>query len=130
MKLNTLFNQTPQTFKDRAIKQLNGKVKFLTIAVNKGRYYFDIQSSTGAGKYRVVIYPLKKDGDIKKDDVIINCSCPDFMYREETVLWNAGVSRKINSNGALPLITNPSFQKRLCKHCIATILYLKKYNRL
>ena len=59
--------------------------------------------------------------------MMVNCSCPDFKYRWETVLWKANVSRRQQSNGQMPNITNPRYKKSLCKHSLNAWGTVRKY---
>lgn len=50
--------------------------------------------------------------------VKLSCSCPDFLYRWEWALWNAGSADIRYCNGEPPFQTNPRAVPALCKHLI------------
>jgi hypothetical protein len=51
----------------------------------------------------------------------VTCSCEDIMYRWEAVLTRQNSSSLLHSNGAWPVVTNPSGRKAICKH-VARVL--------
>lgn len=60
----------------------------------------------------------------KYKNVVLSCSCPDFMYRHEVALYRRGGAEIEYSNGRLPKITNPKYRATCCKHCLAFYLFL------
>ena len=60
----------------------------------------------------------------KRKNVVLSCSCPDFLYRHEVALYRKGGAEITYSNGRLPKITNPKYRATCCKHCLAMYLYL------
>lgn len=67
----------------------------------------------------------------KKRNVVLSCSCPDFMYRHEVALFKRGGADIEYSNGMVPRITNPRMRATCCKHCLRFYQYLssnKKYS--
>ena len=64
--------------------------------------------------------------------MMVNCSCPDFKYRQEVALNKVGNAMIRDSNGAMPVITNPKMIPYLCKHSLACFKRVKelvrKYN--
>lgn len=60
----------------------------------------------------------------KRKNVVLSCSCPDFLYRHEVALYRRGGAEIEYSNGRLPKITNPRYRPTCCKHCLAFYLYL------
>ena len=54
--------------------------------------------------------------NILKDRVWCHCSCEYFLYHVEVALTAQGSSSVINSNGNLPVETNPQMKGHLCKH--------------
>jgi hypothetical protein len=59
----------------------------------------------------------------QKLNVLVSCSCADFLYRWEVALHNKDAAEIEYSNGAYPTMTNPSGKHASCKHIIA--LYSK-----
>lgn len=51
----------------------------------------------------------------------VTCSCEDLKFVWESVLTRQNSSSLLHSNGAFPVITNPSGRKATCKH-IARVL--------
>jgi len=62
----------------------------------------------------------------RKLNVKVSCSCPDFAFRWEVALHEAGAADIIYSNGERPDATNPSMQPGCCKHLIALRELIKK----
>ena len=59
--------------------------------------------------------------------IFSNCSCPDFKYRWEAVLFDENSARRITSNGEMPDITNPTYKKAFCKHILSAWPVVKEY---
>jgi len=59
--------------------------------------------------------------------IYANCTCPDFKYRWETVLWKRNSARRVESNGRMPDITNPEYKLSFCKHITASWPIVKEY---
>ncbi len=60
--------------------------------------------------------------------VKVSCSCHDFMYRFEWVLWKKGAADIVYSNGETPDITNPGYLGGCCKHLVALWDFLDDRN--
>lgn len=67
-----------------------------------------------------------EDGSVGNPKTFCFCDCSDFKFRCETALALRGSSAIINSNGALPKLTNPNVIPRACKH---TLAFLEKAAR-
>lgn len=61
-------------------------------------------------------------------NVKVSCSCPDFMFRWEFALAQAGAADIIYGNGEPPDITNADQRPALCKHLLALRALLKDRN--
>jgi hypothetical protein len=59
-----------------------------------------------------------------KKKIKLGCSCDDFVYRFEWVLYNKGSADIQYGNGAPPDDTNPARTLGCCKHVIALRDYL------
>jgi hypothetical protein len=72
------------------------------------------------GPYRCLckLY-FDEKGVTNNPKVFIWCDCEYFKFNCETTLALLGSSAIINSNGALPKITNPTGRPQVCKHCLA-----------
>jgi hypothetical protein len=57
--------------------------------------------------------------------MIVTCTCPDFKYRWEVANQRKGNSMLLQSNGNLPVITNPKMKQWMCKHALAAYDRLK-----
>ena len=68
---------------------------------------------------------VKDDNSFIVNGVTVH-NCGNFTYENETVLWRADASHKINSNGMPPVIRNPKRIKKLCKHLIACLEDFKR----
>lgn len=79
---------------------------------------------TSRGPYRALckMY-FDETGSDLNPRVFVWCDCEWFKYNCETVLAIRGSSAIINSNGALPKITNPMGRPQVCKH---TLAFLRK----
>jgi len=60
-----------------------------------------------------------------KKQVIVDCSCDDFLYTFEYANNMKGCSRIENSNGQPPMSRNPAQIPGMCKHLIGLYRYLK-----
>lgn len=113
-----LHSSTPPIFKDRS-RDVN--VKLIT-KTPKGRYVYETTTVSNGNKHRQWIKPQKGIKiDNMNNDIILWCDCGNFTYENETVLWRANTSHKINSNGMPPAIRNPKRVKKLCKHLVAVL---------
>lgn len=118
-----LDRQTPPIYKDRA-REID--VKLLT-KTPKGRYVYETRTASNGNIHRQWIKPQKgMKIDNINTDVIVWCDCGNFTYENETVLWRANASHKVNSNGMPPVIRNPKRIKKLCKHLLAVLEDFKK----
>lgn len=54
----------------------------------------------------------------------VHCSCPYFLFHLEMALVLQKCSTQYDSNGDLPVITNPKLRPFLCKHLYAYLLFL------
>jgi hypothetical protein len=95
-------------------------------ADSQGAYIFvkslALDPTTTRTNHRVLakLYVDKKTGKPPKDPKCwIHCSCGYFKFFCETALAIRGNSSIINSNGALPKLTNPTAKPSACKHCLA-----------
>jgi hypothetical protein len=70
------------------------------------------------------------DGNIQNPKSFVWCDCDDFKYRCEVALALRGSSAVINSNGALPNITNPTAIPHMCKHLLAFLELCVKRNKV
>jgi len=122
--IDQLERGTPRKTKIRA-NEIRVRLKTIT---KKGKYIYETFTPSTGKKYTQFIKPVPPSTKIKsiKDNVIVHCSCPDFKYRHEVSLWSTDASHIISSNGAKPVITNPSMKKMLCKHLISVIKDLQK----
>ena len=65
----------------------------------------------------------------KKLNVEVSCSCPDFMFRWEFALAQAGAAQIRYGDGSPSDSTNPQYKPGLCKHLIALRTLIKaKHN--
>lgn len=145
-KFSTILKKTDLERKRKALK-LNVEFKtVLKFAAAKDtfriHFVYDVHSQTISGKkYRVDIRTSPKLGITENNwkhlatgniSLIANCSCPDFKYRWEAVLWKSQAARKLVSDGSMPDITNPKYKKSFCKHIVAAHktlnIYVKKTN--
>ncbi len=55
----------------------------------------------------------------KRLHVLLSCSCPDFLYRQEVALHKKKAAEIEYSNGELPNVTNPLMIPYMCKHCVS-----------
>jgi hypothetical protein len=118
-----LFKNTSSKRKSKA--QNDVVVKLKTIS-NKGKYQYETTTQSNGNKHRPYIIPIlpktDKSGKIVNKNpnfnssVIVWCDCKDFQFRWEVALNKNDASRVVNSNGALPVITNPRMRNSLCKH--------------
>jgi len=78
--------------------------------------------------YDVWVQALKSGTDriYKSMYVKVSCSCPDFMYRWEYALWEAGAADIIYGNGQPPVDTNAARVAGVCKHLIFLLTTVKK----
>ncbi len=139
--LRTLASSTDKNRKQRSQEVVT---KLLTAVFKPGEYlreyvFQTYTSTTPQNKYRTTISPLlPKQPDLKGGlgNVSVSCSCADYKYRWEVANHIAGASKVVYSNGARPVITNPSNKAMLCKHllaCMPTVLArnpadVRKYN--
>lgn len=101
------------------------------------RFLYDVNSQATPGKkYRIEFRTMPNklvteenwnDLSTGKFPMLVNCSCPDFKYRWEAVLWAKGAARKQTSTGEMPDITNPEYKLKFCKHSLAAWENLKSY---
>ncbi len=73
------------------------------------------------GPYTVIakLYMSETKEAVENPKVFIWCDCEYFKFHCETSLAIRGSSAIINSNGALPKVTNPGGRPQVCKHCLA-----------
>ncbi len=121
-KLTTLKKTTDKGRKERSDKV---HIKHITTILDAGKYIREYLYETYTetkSKYRTSIRSISPENpDLKggAGDVIVSCSCPDFMYRWEVALAVKNAAKVKYSNGAYPKITNPKGKTSICKHLVA-----------
>lgn len=101
---------------------------------------FKSPSQTTKGKFYKVTFRTNPKVPITKENwesfkklkvpMIVNCSCPDFQFRWEYVLWSNNSARIENIPAEFrydPDITNPEHKEAYCKHVLASIQQAKAY---
>lgn len=131
---------------DRSRKQKSKKITLRLVTVQKFetpqggstmRFLYNVNSQETAGKKYKVEFRTLPNKLVTEDNwyelgkgkfpMLVNCNCPDFKFRWEAVLWAKGASRKQESTGEMPDITNPTYQLKFCKHSLAAWENLKGY---
>lgn len=97
----------------------NGSYKFLQGNVVDPPAPGPWPSSRGPYTVLAKLYMDEDKSKISNPKTFVWCDCEYFKFNCETALALRGSSAIINSNGALPKITNPNGVPGLCKHCIA-----------
>lgn len=137
LTLKQLVSLTPPKIKGRIrnpiikiIKDVDtkmfGKTPFRGIYAKTSLYNEDSSGST----YTLMIrnHGLKNDPGnfqfLPDSRLWVHCSCPCFTYYLEVALKLRGASDIYDSNGNLPVIRNPRMRPYICKHLLATLLFL------
>lgn len=121
-----LFRQTPAKIKKRATEDISANLKTIS---KKGKYQYRTVTGSNGNVHMPYIIPIAaktdKSGKIFTTDpkpnssVLVWCDCNHFKYNLEVALNKEDASRVINSNGAEPVVMNPSMKTFLCKHLTA-----------
>jgi hypothetical protein len=132
VRISTMLHRTPAKI-HRNSQNCRAKITMATMeADSQGAYVFVksivIDPTTTRTNHRVLakLYVDKKTGKPPKDPKCwVHCSCGYFKFFSETALCLVGSSSIINSNGALPKITNSTAKPSTCKHCLAFFRVVK-----
>jgi hypothetical protein len=134
MTISQIMNSTPKTRRDKAkqVAILGIKIKTnldgMPMVVAKTR---STQKNTGkeikpseATHYvtTIEVYPKK--------EVIVSCSCDDFLYTWEVALVKKGAARVEFSNGKKPTDRNPAMTPGCCGHTYALADHLISKGKL
>lgn len=115
-----IFRATPENRFANAEKVKLRKVKITRsgeqVVKAAGEAYSPGSSAGSSYETEIEFKPKKK--------VKLSCSCDDFVYRFEWVLFNRGSADILYGNGAPPDDTNPARMLGCCKHVIALRNYL------
>lgn len=129
--LVTILQRTPGNI-HRNSQNCRAKVTSSVINSDAGGEHFLVKGlamdpTTTKTNYRLVakLYLNKNDELPNNPKVFVWCGCPWFKYFCEVALAIRGSSYIINSNGALPKITNPTAKPQVCKHCLAFLRTVK-----
>ena len=124
--ITQLFQKTPSKIKQRANNDVSANLKTIS---NKGKYQYQTVTSSNGNIHKPYIIPIasKKDKSGKifttnpkpNSSVLVWCDCGHFRFNLEVALNKEDASRVINSNGAEPVVMNPTMKTFLCKHLTA-----------
>jgi hypothetical protein len=126
IRLATILHRTPSKI-HRNSQNCRAKVLSSTMNADASGAFFlvkgvSVDPTTTKHQYRVLakIYVDRKTGKPPNNpSVFIWCGCSWFKFNCEVALSIRGSSYIVNSNGALPKITNPSAKPQVCKHALA-----------
>lgn len=118
-----LYSKTPNIYKDRA-RDIRVKLKTVT---PKGKYHYETRTISNGELHNQWIKP-RPNNKIKSinDNVLVWCSCENFTYENEWLLWKNNSSHIVNSNGLPTRIKNPKRILKLCKHLVSVMDDFKK----
>ena len=132
----TILQRTPGNI-HRNSANCRSKVTASVINSDAGGEHFLVKGlamdpTTTKTNYRMVVKLYLSDKGLLPNNpkVFIWCGCPWFKYFCEVALAIRGSSYIINSNGALPKITNPTAKPQVCKHCLAFLRKIKSQPEL
>ena len=127
MKLNTVAGKTD---KGRRLRARLVKISYYragrdekgyatAIARTYTPYDYDVHMKIVPAKDKNSRYVSSIKFTDKDLNVLVNCSCPDYMFRWSWANHKAGVGEHVYDNGEPPDIRNPSYRYQLCKHLYA-----------
>lgn len=127
--LVTILHRTPGNI-HRNSQNCRAKITSSVVNSDAGGEHFLVKGlamdpTTTKTNYRQVakIYMNNKGLVPNNPRVFVWCGCPWYKYFCEVALAIRGSSYIVNTNGALPKITNPTARPQVCKHMLA---YLRK----
>lgn len=100
----------------------DGKAYIYCKSYSTHRLNEDGQLVKNLEKRRYVTYIKFIDNKL---NVIVSCSCDDFLFREEVALERKGAAEIYYSNGEMPTTTNPKLKPYCCKHLVALYNHIK-----
>ena len=126
--LATILHRTPANI-HRNSQTCRAKIESATINADRnGSFWFvkltAFDPRTTRKRYRLIIklYLDPKTGKVATNPkTFVWCGCKWFLYNCEVALALRGSSFIVNSNGALPKITNSTGRPQACKHCLAAL---------
>ena len=130
--LATILQRTPANI-HRNSQTCRAKIESATINADRnGSFWFvkltAFDPRTTRKRYRLIIkfYLDPKTGKIATNPkTFVWCGCKWFLYNCEVALALRGSSFIVNSNGALPKITNSTGRPQVCKHSLAALRLIR-----
>lgn len=123
--LVTILHRTPAKI-HRNSQSCRAKITSSVVNADAGGAHFLVKGlaldpSTTKTNYRQIarVYMNAKGVVPNNPKVFVWCGCAWFKYFCEVALAIRGSSYIVNSNGALPKITNPTARPQVCKHALA-----------
>ena len=143
LRVKSIINRTPVAVHRRS-KRCMSKITKADILMDDAGVFKFLQGSTvdppahgpwknSRGPYRTLCKLYFDEKQPNNPRIFIWCDCEWFTYNCEVSLAIRGSSAIINSNGALPKMTNPNGRPQVCKHCLAFLrksLDRKRFSQL
>ncbi len=119
LTLSRLMNNTPNAVRRRAAGQCRlTKIQKKTVGPRTNKiveHHWGVACTDG-----VRVITVKFHGPVAKTTPVwVSCTCPAWLFFCEVAVAGAGSTDVLYSNGAAPVVRNPSGTPYLCKHIYA-----------
>lgn len=140
--LKDVYDVTPERYKGRSkfaeIPNFDPRLQIVSEEPRKARRVilsecYTTHDSKGNPKkeaelhYQIIIGWLDSENrTLWNQPCRVSCSCKDFLFTDEVALYKRGNADVRFSNGADPVIKNPSERPQVCKHLIAVMKKIRQ----